>query len=868
MPKFIQLPPLALLASNEGDNNSGNGSLDGSDPPLSLQTSVDNLSESSVNSSNADAPEQTIPNSEPSNQDNPFHLSLNTVAETELLSILCEMDAPLYAYQSVMNWASKHRALGYQFNPSQSTYHSQISKLKKTLCMSSQFPTTTSVTLPLNDNKEDSMMVTTFEFVPLLHSLLADPNLTKASSLSVNPDNPFAKYSPPNGLLGEVHSGLWYHNAWNHMTTNTNKNFLIGIILYIDKTCLSFTQKLSVHPVNFSLSIFNEQTRSHPFAWRTLGYLPIEDVYLSSAEKKKISANLRNQRLHLVLDHILQSFREAQHMDELNEISLQLCGVSKTVSLYLPLAYVIGDVEGGDQLCGHESGYNAQSTRLCRTCDIPTSRATDTTHRCRRIEQHEVEHAVMSQDQARLKQLRQRPTKLAFFSIDSGGDKYGIFGKTNTEALHSLEQGVFSYLLKIFFKKVGNVAARQLDESVKLLSCHCKQGSAANLPRLSWPSGMSTLSNLTGDQVCGKVLTLTLLLNSDTGHELFPFENHNNPWKKNSTRLKVVYILEQWLCYWAWLKQDFYWHCFDVGCQEEAENAIDVMIQELLHQFPRDEGMGWDLTKVHEQRHVPFDIMRFGRHRNVHSGLCEHSHIVSVKRPATNTQKRSALLDKQLGERVAERHLIHRTMQIAQHAKKTDHHEVVPAEGWSVDMATKGQFEICNCGTQYTVSHKWNHRRNEHLKWKHHDEIAKALWTVFGRHLKDGESCVISSYTEVKIGSDVYRCHPDYKREGAWNDWVICEHNDRLVYCKLACLVSSDEGQILGLFFTSKSATVQNNSVLTQTFSLRVDSEDLFVCVPMRLSKVKKLIFVFANQCQNNEFIALRNRDYWHTKFI
>ena len=66
-------------------------------------------------------------------------------------------------------------------------------------------------------------------------------------------------------------------------------------------------------------------------------------------------------------------------------------------------------------------------------------------------------------------------------------------------------------------------------------------------------------------------------------------------------------------------------------------------------------------------------------------------------------------------------------------------------------MATKGQFEICNCGTQYTVSHKWNHRRNEHLKWKHHDEIAKALWTVFGRHLKDGESCVISSYTEVKL---------------------------------------------------------------------------------------------------------------------
>ena len=208
-------------------------------------------------------------------EDTPYHLTKNTVAETELLSILCDIDAPLHAYQSVMNWASKNAALGYQFNPTQTTYQSQVSKLKKTLCMQAQFPTTTSVVLPLNDGLQDEMPVTAFEFVPLFHSLLSDPNLNNQNSLSVNPDDPFAKYLPPDNRLGEVHSGTWYQNAWEHMSKTTDKDFMIGIILYIDKTCLSFTQKLSVHPVNFSLSIFTEKARSHPSAWRTLGYLPM-----------------------------------------------------------------------------------------------------------------------------------------------------------------------------------------------------------------------------------------------------------------------------------------------------------------------------------------------------------------------------------------------------------------------------------------------------------------------------------------------------------------------------------------------------------------------------------------------------------------
>ena len=48
----------------------------------------------------------------------------------------------------------------------------------------------------------------------------------------------------------------------------------------------------------------------------------------------------------------------------------------------------------------------------------------------------------------------------------------------------------------------------------------------------------------------------------------------------------------------------------------------------------------------------------------------------------------------------------------------------------SADLATKGQFEISNCGSRFTASHKWNHKRNEHLcSWKRWTESNdKFLW--------------------------------------------------------------------------------------------------------------------------------------------
>jgi hypothetical protein len=66
----------------------------------------------------------------------------------------------------------------------------------------------------------------------------------------------------------------------------------------------------------------------------------------------------------------------------------------------------------------------------------------------------------------------------------------------------------------------------------------------------------------------------------------------------HATWNKMVYVFQQILCYWTWLKQDTFWMVGD----------------ELQSLWPWCDGLEWNLTKLHKQFHVPLDIHRNGVH--------------------------------------------------------------------------------------------------------------------------------------------------------------------------------------------------------------------------------------------------------------
>lgn len=218
--------------------------------------------------------------------------------EVVLLKILTELEAPLWAFKTIMDWACDACQTGYKFMPKQQTYKSQISTIERWVGMEHMRPTVVDVKLP-GKREGDSIAVTTFDFISQFHSLLSDPELNTASNLVANHDDPFTKYKPPDGRLREALSGSWYRRAWRHMKKTSQCNYMIPIILYIDKTQMSLSGKLSLFPVQMSLSIFTEEARRKSSAWRPLGYIANEDYYFSAAERDENSPDVKNQRFHV-----------------------------------------------------------------------------------------------------------------------------------------------------------------------------------------------------------------------------------------------------------------------------------------------------------------------------------------------------------------------------------------------------------------------------------------------------------------------------------------------------------------------------------------------------------------------------------------
>jgi hypothetical protein len=183
------------------------------------------------------------------------------------LKILTELGAPLWAFKVIMDWACDASQTGYKFLPHQENYKSQLQTITKWVGMDHMKPSVVQVPLP-GKHPDNAIPITTFDFVSQLHCLLSDPELNCAQNLTVNANDPFLQYVSPGGWLHKCLSGSWYSNAWNYMEQNTNCNFMMPIILYIDKTQISITGKLSIFPVQMSLAIFNEEARCTSCAWR------------------------------------------------------------------------------------------------------------------------------------------------------------------------------------------------------------------------------------------------------------------------------------------------------------------------------------------------------------------------------------------------------------------------------------------------------------------------------------------------------------------------------------------------------------------------------------------------------------------------
>jgi hypothetical protein len=330
--------------------------------------------------------------------------------EVTLLKILTKLETPGWAFKVIMDWAYDAAQSGYKFMPHQASYQPQLGMIARWVGMEHMHPSIVEISLP-GLGAEDTIEVTTFDFISQFHSLLSDQELNVPANLVVNQHDPFTRYIPPDGRLGECLSGSWYNNAWEHiMEATIDCNFMIPIILNIDKTKLSLTGKLTLFPVTMSLGIFTEFTRRQAQAWRTLGFIANEEYFFSAAECGQNNADVKCIRFHRQLEVILKSFNAAQELGALHNVPVQLGNIVQRVNLYVPLQFIIGgDVEGGNQLCSRQTYWQEICLRMCRTCDVPANAGRPDLE-CTHVRISDMKHALNTLSLTELNALCQHPS--------------------------------------------------------------------------------------------------------------------------------------------------------------------------------------------------------------------------------------------------------------------------------------------------------------------------------------------------------------------------------------------------------------------------------------------------------------------------
>jgi hypothetical protein len=109
--------------------------------------------------------------------------------EVTLLKILTKLETPLWAFKVIMDWASNAAQSGYTFMPHQASYQSQLGTIACWVGME-QMHTIVEIPLP-GLCAEDTIEVTTFDFISQFHSLLSHQELNVPAKLVVNQHDPF-----------------------------------------------------------------------------------------------------------------------------------------------------------------------------------------------------------------------------------------------------------------------------------------------------------------------------------------------------------------------------------------------------------------------------------------------------------------------------------------------------------------------------------------------------------------------------------------------------------------------------------------------------------------------------------------------------
>jgi len=207
-------------------------------------------------------------------------------------------------------------------------------------------------------------------------------------NLVVNRHDPFSLYVSPEKHRDEVLDGKVYRDLKKAVVEKGFEEkfeFLIPLLVYLDKTGTDIYQRYPLEPIIFTLAIIRRIIRMHKFAWRAAGFMPELE---GKSKASKAAANRRKPgataaRYHLCLRHIFEGFAEVEK--EGIVMWLQLGQQFKRVRIRCPVILIIQDGKSKDMITNRKSSYGQKATRISAVCETPQTKCDNPEHKCRYI---------------------------------------------------------------------------------------------------------------------------------------------------------------------------------------------------------------------------------------------------------------------------------------------------------------------------------------------------------------------------------------------------------------------------------------------------------------------------------------------------
>ncbi len=451
------------------------------------------------------------------------------------------------------------------------------------------------------------------------------------------------------------------------------------------------------------------------------------------------------------------------------------------------MVYCIGDAKNGDMLCGRYGTHNKGVKRLVRSCDISFDQSDSVEHICKRIKQAEMQYLFSSGNSAALHEKSQHYVDNAFFKVDFGGDPYGIFSGTPVEMLHALQLGLMEYVMEVFFDCFPARVLAEIDNYVTNVRGNIRQSIRKDFPTCNFAHGVTTLKMTTAREKSGMLMMLVIVSNLTAVKNLLcqSMKDGKNILPRAVGEQKVnnfLALFETLLTFEAWMKRDCYWKTSDRQTPRRAYRKIKEMLALIkLHSPRKDDTCGWKLTKFHEMLHVVDDICCFGSPKNTDAGPCECNHKILAKKPGRLSQKRHAVFDKQVAQRLADSYIInfaHSRMSAtvapaSQTSNSTKH--VLGGSKFDVEVTLNESDDVYNYNVVWHT--KMSQKQvceidscNSHLPYS--EDLIAFIAEEFNQ---EGSLLCYTEYSPAHAPDVLYRAHPNYRSGGSWYDWAYIQ---------------------------------------------------------------------------------------------